>query len=169
MIVVGAVSISPAAAFASAAEASALIKGCDGIVSVGIDVVSVPKLSRLVSDGGSEFLERCWTPGEIAEADGDPERLATRWAVKEAVMKCLGLGISDLDPREMEVTSSESGVPGVVLRDSAAKRARSLGISKLHVSASHESGWAVAIAVAYAGRDQEILKCQFNEGTDHEY
>jgi len=84
-------------------------------------------------------------------------------------MKCLGLGISELDPRDIEVVSSESGVPSVVLRGSAGKRARSLGISKLHVSASHESGWAVAIAVACAMRDQEILKCQSNEGTDNEH
>ena len=57
----------------------------------------------------------------------------------------------------------------VVWRGSAGKRARSLGISKLHVSASHESGWAVAIAVACTGWDQEILKCQLKERTDNEH
>ena len=159
-MIVDAVSISPVAALAHAVETSALAEGRDGVVSVGIDVVSVSKLSRLVSEGGSQFLERCWTPGEIAEADGDPERLATRWAVKEAVMKCLGLGISDLDPREMEVTSSESGVPGVVLRGSAAERAGWLGIAKFHVSASHEDGWAVAIAVAARGQEDSKMPIQ---------
>lgn len=153
----------------SAVDASALTEDRADIVSVGIDVVSVPKLSRLVFEGGRTFLDRGWTPDECAEANGDPERLATRWAAKEAVMKCLGLGISELDPRDIEVVSSESGVPSVVLRGSAGKRARLLGISKLHLSGSHESGWAVAIAVACAGRDQEILKCQLNEGTDNEY
>ncbi len=168
-MIVDAVSISPAVALADAFETSVLTEGCDGVVGVGVDVVSVLRLSRLVSEGGRAFLDRCWTPGECAEAGDDPERLATRWAAKEAVMKCLGLGISELDPRDIEVVSSESGVPRVVLRGSAAKRARSLGISKLNVSASHESGWAVAIAVACAGWDQEILKCQLNEGTDNEY
>ena len=70
-------------------------------------------------------------------------------------MKCLGLGISDLDSQEIEIASSESGAPRVALRGSAAERARSLGISKLHVSASHESGWAVAIAVASARTRQK--------------
>lgn len=144
----------PSLALASALEASALAKGHDGVVGVGIDVVSVPKMDRLVSDGGSAFLERGWTPGECADADGDPERLATRWAAKEAVMKCLGLGISDLDPQDIEITSSESGAPSVALRGSAAKQAGSLGISKFHISASHESGWATAIAVASAKAGQ---------------
>ncbi len=115
-------------------------------------------MARLISEGGPAFLGRGWTQEESAEADGDPERLATRWAAKEAVMKCLGLGISDLDPREIEISSSESGAPSVLLRGSAAERARSLGISKFDVSASHESGWAAAIAVASAlmGQEDEV-------------
>ena len=150
-----ALATSPSAALMSALEASALAEGHNGVVGVGIDVVSVPRMGRLVSKGGPAFLERGWTPAESAEADGDPERLATRWAAKEAVMKCLGLGISGLDPRDIEISSSESGAPSVVLRGSAAERARLLGISKFHVSASHESGWAAAIAVAFARVGQE--------------
>lgn len=145
----------PSAALASALGSSALRQGCSGIVGVGIDVVSVQRMDRLVSEGGSAFLARGWTSGECAEANGDPERLATRWAAKEAVMKCLGLGISDLDPRDIEIVSSESGAPSAVLRDAAAERARWCGISRIHVSASHESGWAVAIAVACAGTQPE--------------
>ena len=129
-------------------DAAKLAEGRDGVVGIGMDVVSVPKMDRLVSDGGPAFLDRGWTPSELAEADGDPERLATRWAAKEAAMKCLGLGISDLDPRDIEITTSESGAPKVALQGPAAERAQSLGISKLHVSASHECGWAAAIAVA---------------------
>lgn len=149
---------SPSAALAYALEASALAQDRNGVVGVGVDVVSVPRMARLVSEGGSAFLDRGWTSEESAEADGDPERLATRWAAKEAVMKCLGLGISDLDPRNIEISSSESGAPSVSLRGSAAERARSLGISKFYVSASHESGWATAIAVASARMGQEDLE-----------
>ncbi|WP_419923718.1 holo-ACP synthase [Candidatus Poriferisocius sp.] len=149
---------SPSAALASALGASALAEDRNGVVGVGIDVVSVPRLDLLVTEGGPAFLDRGWTSVECAEADGDPERLATRWAAKEAVMKCLGLGISDFDPREIEIASSESGVPSIVLRGSAAEHARSLGISKFHVSASHESGWAVAIAVASAWARQKDLE-----------
>ena len=159
-MIVDAVSISPAAALAYAVETSALAGGRDGVVGVGVDVVSVPRLSRLVFEGGRAFLNRGWTPDECAEADCDLERLATRWAVKEAVMKCLGLGISDLDPRDIEVVSSESGVPNVVLRASAAERARRLAISNFHVSSSHESGWAVAIAVAERGQEDSEMTVQ---------
>lgn len=149
---------SPSVALASALEASALAEGRNGVVGIGVDVVSVTRVGQLVSKGGPAFLERGWTPDECADTDNDPERLAARWAAKEAVMKCLGLGISDLDPREIEILSSESGAPSVLLRGSAAERARSLGISKFDVSASHESGWATAIAVASARMGPEDLE-----------
>lgn len=144
----------PAAALAATLEASALA-GRSGIVSVGLDVVSVSRLDRLVAAGGSAFLDRGWTQSERADADGDLERLAARWAVKEAVMKCFGLGISDLDPHDIEVASSESGAPSAQLRGTAAEQSRRLGISKVHVSASHEGGWAAAIAVAAAETRQQ--------------
>ena len=150
--------VQPSAVLASAVKASVLAGGCDEVAGVGVDVVCVPKMSRLVSEGGLAFLQRGWTSHELAEAGDDPERLATRWAAKEAVMKCLGLGISDLDPRDIEIVASESGAPSAVLRGSATERARLLGISKFHVSASHESGWAVAIAVACAGTEPEDLE-----------
>ncbi|WP_419854648.1 holo-ACP synthase [Candidatus Poriferisodalis sp.] len=152
---VDAAATSPCAALAAALETSALSQDCCGTVGVGIDVVSVPRLSQLATEGGQAFLDRVWTSVERAEANGDPERLATRWAVKEAVMKCLGMGISDLDPRDIEIVSLESGAPRAVLRGSAAERAQSLGISKLHVSATHESGWAAAIAVASASTEHQ--------------
>lgn len=138
----------PAAVLTSALKDSVLTDGRDGVVAVGVDVVCVLKMRRLVSEGGPAFLQRGWTSHELADAGDDPDRLATRWAAKEAVMKCLGMGISDIDPRDIEIVSSESGAPRAVLRGSAAERAQSLGISKLHVSATHESGWAAAIAVA---------------------
>ncbi len=151
-------SLPPMEALASAVETSALAGVRDDIVAIGVDVVSVPNLTKLVAEGGPAFLARGWTSDECAEANGDPERLATRWAAKEAVMKCLGLGISDLDPRDIEIVSSDSGVPSAVLRSSASERAQLLGIVKLHVSASHESGWAAAIAVACAGTKSETLE-----------
>lgn len=144
----GAIPTAPEAVLTAAVEATAFVEGCNGLAGVGVDVVSVPRMARLVAAGGLAFLVRGWTSDECAEANGDPERLATRWAAKEAVMKCLGVGIGDLDPRDIEIVSSESGAPRAVLRGSAAERAQSLGISKLHVSATHESGWAAAIAVA---------------------
>lgn len=152
---VGTLATTPAAALGSAVEASALVEGSNDIVGVGVDVVSVQRMDCLVAEGGPAFLARGWTSGECAEAGRDPERLATRWAAKEAVMKCLGLGISDLDPRDIEIVSSDSGAPSAELGDAAAERARWLGISKFHISASHESGWAVAIAVACAGTQPE--------------
>ena len=109
---------------------------------------------------GSAFLRpRLDIYTNCAEANGDPERLATRWAAKEAVMKCLGQGISDLDPRDIEIVSSESGAPSAVLRGSAAERARWLGISKFHVSSSHEERMGCGDSQWPAqGREQEDLE-----------
>ncbi|MXW75453.1 MAG: holo-[acyl-carrier-protein] synthase [Acidimicrobiaceae bacterium] len=156
----------PAPVLTSVVRASALA-GRDEVAAIGVDVVCVPRMSQLISEGGQAFLQRSWTSHELADVGDDTERLATRWAAKEAVMKCLGLGISDLDPHDIEIVSSESGAPSAVLRDSAAERARSLGIAKFHVSASHESGWAVAIAVAskVTEQDDSEVSVQGEEGS----
>ena len=64
--------VEPSAVLASAAKASALAGGRDGVVGVGVDVVCVPKMSRLVSEGGLAFLRRGWTSHDL------PKRATTR-------------------------------------------------------------------------------------------
>ena len=79
---------------------------------IGVDLVDVEELQQLVAEGGEEFVRDYWTDKERAEVAGDPmERLAGRWAAKEAVMKALGIGVGEVDPIDIEVVTLGSPVP----------------------------------------------------------
>lgn len=119
---------------------------------VGIDLVDVADIERLVESGGAAFLESAWTANELHECEDSAERLAARWAAKEAVMKALGEGLGQISPLDVEVRlDPDSGAPRVHLHRHALERARAYAISKWFVSLCHENGWAVAIAIARCG------------------
>jgi hydroxyethylthiazole kinase-like uncharacterized protein yjeF len=106
---------------------------------IGVDAVSVDRITLAVSRSGPGFLNKVYTASEQAYCAGDPERLAGRWAAKEAVIKCFdGTGIC-FPRRRIEVLPGPNGAP----------RARLLGDSRgarLEVSITHHSQLAVATA-----------------------
>jgi holo-[acyl-carrier protein] synthase len=116
---------------------------------VGIDLVEVADVVMFVDAGGVAFLEAAWTPHELSECEGSIERLAARWAAKEAVMKALGRGLGQLSPLDVEVQLDVySGEPRVVLHRQALMRAEERSVVGWSLSLCHENGWAAAIAIA---------------------
>jgi holo-[acyl-carrier protein] synthase len=120
---------------------------------VGIDVVAVDRVARLISDDPTA-CDRFLTPREQAACRGArrPERVAARFAAKEAVLKALGTG---LGPRmrwtEVEVVRGSAGAPRVELHGEVAEAARRRGLTSFEVSLTHSAGLAVASAIAIAG------------------
>src|SRR6202162_5786798 len=106
---------------------------------IGVDAVSVDRIALAVSRSGPGFLNKVYTPAEQAYCAGNPDRLAGRWAAKEAVIKCFdGTGIC-FPRRRIEVLPGPKGAP----------RARLLGDHRgahLEVSITHHSRLAVATA-----------------------
>lgn len=122
---------------------------------VGIDLVDLADVEQLVDAGGTAFLESAWTAGERHECEGSIERLAARWAAKEAVMKALGEGLGRLNPLDIEVRLEPgTGAPQVQLHRHALARARVEAIRGWFVSLCHENGWAAAIAIATRERPE---------------
>ncbi|NYS18552.1 4'-phosphopantetheinyl transferase superfamily protein [Streptomyces sp. SJ1-7] len=76
-----------------------------------------------------------------------PERLASRWAAKEATMKALGQGVGQISPLEVEVEAAEGQMPTLLLSGNAAARARQLHLDTWSVSLTHEDRWALAFVV----------------------
>jgi len=106
---------------------------------IGVDAVSVDRIALAVSRSGPGFLNKVYTPAEQAYCAGNSDRLAGRWAAKEAVIKCFdGTGIC-FPRRRIEVLPGPRGAP----------RARLLGDhrgARLEVSITHHSRLAVATA-----------------------
>lgn len=122
------------------------------VVAHGVDIVDTTDFSRLVNKQASGFLDRYFTPAELASADenGDrTERLASRFAVKEAVLKALGTGWGDgIAFTDVEVISGRRGAPTIVLRRQLVTIANERGIAHWLVSASHTGTIAMASVIA---------------------
>lgn len=119
-------------------------------IMAGVDMVDCARIARLLEEDAT-FLELAFTDAERAECGRDTERLAVRWAAKEATMKALGRGIGAIAPLDVEVRHDDYGTPVLALAGSAQTRARELGVTQWSVSLSHEGGFAVAFVVMMKG------------------
>lgn len=123
------------------------------VVGHGIDIVEVGRIARLLEDYGERFIERCFTARESAYAHSSPrrtiERLAGRFAVKEAILKSLGTGWrSGIAWTDMEILPDALGKPVLALSGVTAKEASRIGAVRWIVSLSHTERYAVGSAIA---------------------
>ena len=121
------------------------------IAGIGVDIVDIARVQALLDRYGERFLRRVYTEAEVAYALGGAnkaERLAGRFAVKEAVMKALGTGKTQgILWRDIETVRGLAGKPEVHLRGQAVKWAKLRGGSAGHISITHDGGKAVAFVI----------------------
>jgi holo-[acyl-carrier protein] synthase len=126
------------------------------MMTVGIDLVRVSRVAESLAQFGERFLKRVFTDGEIAYATASPamaaERLAARFAAKEAALQALGF-IDGGSWRQIEVTRQASGRCELSLHGAARDAAAHAGVTGIAVSLSHEGDYATAVVVAM--RNQE--------------
>lgn len=125
------------------------------IKGLGIDIIEVDRIRRAVARWGEAFLYRVFTPEEFDRGSASPiaaERLAGRFAAKEAVMKALGMGRRGIGWhmgwQEIEITIDPLGKPGVRLTGRAAAVSDRLGVRAWHVAISHTRLLAMAEVLA---------------------
>src|SRR5512141_3455076 len=98
------------------------------IAGIGVDVVDIARVQALLDRHGERFLRRVYTEEEASYAMGGAnraERLAGRFAVKEAVMKALGTGKSQgILWKDVETVHGRFGKPEVHLHGQAVKWAK---------------------------------------------
>ncbi|GAB2485205.1 holo-ACP synthase [Jatrophihabitans fulvus] len=119
------------------------------IVGVGIDVVPVERFAQTL-ERTPALADRLFTPAERVTPSGSPrsaESLAARFAAKEALAKALGAGGGMLWT-DAEVMTNERGAPVLTVTGTVAARAESLGVTRWHVSLSHDGGIASATVIA---------------------
>jgi holo-[acyl-carrier protein] synthase len=116
-------------------------------LGVGIDVVDVPRF-EIVLGRRPRIVDRLFTEGEQRDARGKPERLAARFAAKEAVMKSMGVGAGSVPWKSIEVKRAPSGAPSVVVHGAAAELAAKRGVDEFHISLTHTAMTAAAFVIA---------------------
>jgi holo-[acyl-carrier protein] synthase len=121
-------------------------------LSVGVDLVELDRVRRIVTRYGDRFLERIYTPREVALYRDRVPELAVRFAAKEAVSKALGVGLVHLSSlgirwHEVEVLPDSLGKPLVHLSGRARALAEEQGLHQWAISLSHSRDFAVAFVV----------------------
>ena len=121
------------------------------IVGTGIDLAEVARIRRSVERFGRRFIERIYTPLEIAYVERKAnqfERFAARFAAKEAGMKAIGTGWRrGVRWKDFEVANLPSGRPTLRLHGVAAKVAEDLGVRNISLSLTHTSEAGMAFVV----------------------
>ena len=69
-------------------------------VAVGIDIIEVERVRKVYEHHGERFLKRVFTEMEVRQCRGKANRLAGRFAAKEAISKALGTGLHGVAWRE---------------------------------------------------------------------
>lgn len=123
-----------------------------GALSVGIDLVQISRIAESLECHGERFLHRVFTRDEVAYALECPprtlERLAARFAAKEATMKVLRIDQHAIGWRDVEVRRLSSGACELLLHGRAAELAREQGAAEFAVSLSHDGDYATAVVVS---------------------
>jgi holo-[acyl-carrier protein] synthase len=124
------------------------------IIAHGIDLVDFDRIRKLLDSHGPSALQRVFTAQEQADSNKlrDPiERLAGRFAAKEAVMKLIGTGWRDgVAWTDIEVINDPLGQPLVRITGAVKKIADRKGIEQITLSITHTANFAIASAVALA-------------------
>ncbi len=116
------------------------------ILGLGVDLVDVARFEA-TAERTPALLTRLFTD---AERRLPVRSLAARFAAKEALAKALGAprGLHWLDAH---VAREESGAPRLEVTGTVAARAEALGVTRLHLTMTHDGGMACAVVVAEGG------------------
>ena len=118
------------------------------IVGTGVDIAEVTRIRAAMERFGERFLKRVFTPEEVRYCLGKTntaERLAARFAAKEAGMKAIGTGLRfGITWHDVEVVRLPGQRPILKFSGKAAEFAARLGCKRTHLSLSHTADQAIA-------------------------
>lgn len=117
------------------------------ILGLGSDLCPPSRWAHLLERFGEKPAYRMLHPEEAAyllkgNRQRLPERLAGRWALREAFGKALGVGLDGWSWRELRYVNGRLWAEGTLARQLAAKK-----ITRLHGTVSHDGGFALAVVI----------------------
>ncbi len=121
------------------------------IYGIGTDILKISSIASGTADLNDPFVRKTYTPKEVALITSRPvpqNSFATRFSGKEAVFKALNIYGNDIRLNEIEILENENGQPTVTLHGNALKLADQKGISRILISLSYDTDYAVAYAAA---------------------
>lgn len=118
------------------------------IVGLGLDVVSVSRVAAMLARRGDGVARRVLTDAELASIPRPriAEWLSGRIAAKEAASKALGAP-AGIYWRCVEVLPARPGPPALRFHAVARARAERLGVTRAHLTITHDGDVAAAVVV----------------------
>lgn len=128
------------------------------ILGLGSDLVDIRRIEKVLARHGDRFIQRIFTPVEVAKAERRATRIDTyakRFAAKEACSKALGTGFrKGVFFRDMGVVNLPSGRPTMKLTGGALKRLNEITPqgyeARIDISLTDEYPLAQAIVIISA-------------------
>ena len=122
------------------------------VIAIGMDLIECQRIRDVWQRHGDRLTERLLTPAELdyvrQYSKNVVQRLAGRFAAKEATLKVLGTGWrGKIAWRDIEILNNPSGQPHVQLTGECQKVAALLGITKVLISITHTENYAAATAL----------------------
>ncbi len=121
------------------------------ILGMGLDMVEVSRIQRAMDRFGRRFLQKLFSPSEIAycsEKVLKAECLAGTFAAKEAFLKALGTGVSKgISFLEVEVVRERGAPPTISVSGRAKEAMEKKGGKEVILSITHDGGFALAAVV----------------------
>lgn len=117
----------------------------------GTDLLKINNLQPFIDHLDDPFIIKTYTDKELALILSRPTplySLATRFAGKEAVFKCLSVHGDAIRLNEIEILENEIGQPTVTLLGNAKVLADQKGITQILISLSYDTDYAIAFATA---------------------
>jgi holo-[acyl-carrier-protein] synthase len=122
------------------------------IYGTGLDIIAIKRIKKSLEKYSPRFEEKVFTNTEIdyCQSQADPgKHFAARFAVKEAVSKSLGTGIShQIGFKDIEVVNQASGKPIIKMKGRGKELFEKLNLKSIHISISHDRKYAIAHAIA---------------------
>ena len=117
------------------------------ILGLGSDLCPPSRWEHLLERFGEKAARRVLAPEEADYLLGGnrqrlPERLAGRWALREAFGKALGLGLDGWSWKELRYRDGRLWAEGALQGLLAAR-----GVKRLHATVSHDGGVALAVVL----------------------
>ena len=122
------------------------------IFGTGLDIIEIDRIKKSLAKYSPRFENKVFTDDEInyCQSQADPgKHFAARFAVKEAVSKSLGTGIThEVGFKDIEVVNQASGKPIVKMGGRGKALFEKLNLKSIHISISHDRHHAIAHAIA---------------------
>lgn len=119
------------------------------ILDIGVDIIEIERIKQYM-DKNNKFLKKLFTDREIElfKSKGyAPQTIAGNFAAKEAISKCLGLGIRGYDLKDIEILRNELGKPIVNTYNNLKQICENYKILDIKISISHGKDYAIANAI----------------------